>query len=226
MIIQKQKGTLFQGWFKNGFLHGYGRLINLEDGGYVHEGGFQMDLFEGEGKTIWVQNGFTHIGEFYQNQPHGKAVQLGNGYFFKGSFQNGKKEGYGIEIQGHNQVYKGLFHKDVHHGFGYFRQDTQNYFGEFNMEKMHGFGSVWHQKDHVYNGWFKDNMYHGSGIQLQNNAHFYLIHYKGRPLYEKPIKDYANFQKIVVRKIAYSYTFYWRLMRLMLASTFRKKKSN
>ena len=102
------------------------------------------NLFENiKDEYITLSNGSRYIGEVKNNLPNGKGEEYFNqGDIYKGSFVNGKKEGYGIFEKRNKFIYEGYFKND----------------------KYEGKGKIYYLNGNVFDGMFKNNKEDGTGI--------------------------------------------------------------
>lgn len=56
MLIDRNKGFVYEGWFKKGMMHGYGRLLCNQRDGFFYEGDFHLSEMKGLGTSIWYYN--------------------------------------------------------------------------------------------------------------------------------------------------------------------------
>ncbi|TNV77427.1 hypothetical protein FGO68_gene4717 [Halteria grandinella] len=201
MLVNKDFGIIYEGWFQRGVKHGYGRELRVDAGGYIYEGDFGYNEFEGYGKALWEQTGVRHEGNYSGNRRNGYGIfYMQGGNTYKGNFVNGFREGYGEQQFGPLVNYKGNFYQDQMHGYGLLSSHDLFYDGEFNMGKKHGFAKVWSVKSgNVFRGKFKEDQKHGFGL-YKSDEDYYLV-----------------------RNHVYNYRYYLKMMRCMLAYTFKRK---
>ena len=135
-------------------------------------------------------------------QGYGRS-STGEGLFYEGYFVDGKKEGYGVEVQPNSDCYFGEFHKDKKDGiglylfakggyyYGFFRSNEKSdmgvvyskishsfYFGEFQNDKKNGRGMEVYKDHSVYNGFYENNKRSGVGIMEYSNKSTYMGDWK------------------------------------------------
>jgi len=145
-------GWVYSGEWINDERHGHGKLYD-SSGALVYDGKFVHNVASGKG-------------QFYYNSTMMKGSD------FKGTFINGKKEGFGIlTYKDGTVVYKGTYVKDVRHGEGEW-QDLYGttYKGIFINDKRTGDGELQLNNGDFYKGSFEDGKYHGRGVLVKRNA--------------------------------------------------------
>lgn len=113
-------GALFEGFFEEGQIHGFGRGITSR--GEVYQGPFVYDQMHGDGLFQWP-----------------------DGRLYYGNFQNGKKQGTGTYMWPNGQTYEGQFKNDDCHGDGIIHYpDGKRFEGCWKDGKKNGTGKyVW-----------------------------------------------------------------------------------
>lgn len=115
--IQEDKKAIYEGYWKDGKLNGYGRGIN--SAGEVYQGNFNKDQMDGDGFLCWP-----------------------DGRIYEGKFEMGKRHGKGKFFWPNGQVYQGDFQEDLCHGSGIlFYPDGKRYQGQFKKGDKNGKGA-------------------------------------------------------------------------------------
>lgn len=114
----------------------------------------------------------NYTGFFRQNlrEYFGVKEITSQNYEYKGFFSQGKKHGYGSEIQD-SKKYIGTFNQDKRDGFGVlFKKDTQVYSGEWRMGQKFGFCVQISGEGSVYKGTIDGESRTGFGKQTDRNS--------------------------------------------------------
>ncbi|KAL4500615.1 hypothetical protein ABPG72_003039 [Tetrahymena utriculariae] len=157
----KTNHTLYEGYFQDDMYHGEGILyqeqtkcyfkgifeknqkkagIEIFPNGDVYEGQYKDDKFHGKG--------YLRNGDLFYFIDDGKSVQQGKDqnkvqstYSYEGTFQNGKKDGFGTERYIKGAVYVGEFRNNQKHGKGKLQYPDGSYYeGDFVNGVPCGFG--------------------------------------------------------------------------------------
>jgi hypothetical protein len=124
-IFRFNNGTIYNGQFKDGHLHGKG-ILELNDG-RNYNGNFVNSHMEGVGKMTYP-----------------------NGDTYAGDFKNSKKDGVGILITNNGlDKYEGAFKKGLRHGKGLLECTVFIYDGDFYRNKITGYGTITIKKTNV-----------------------------------------------------------------------------
>jgi len=128
-------GENYEGEFRDGMKHGHGLLTALRwyykgefrlgkrngKGEYrwtdgtnrLYEGGFDEDMFHGQG-TYTDEFGNVYIGGYERGKKsgHGMLKMVKKGLVYEGSWSDGKKDGLGKLIQGEHVLLEGNWKHD------------------------------------------------------------------------------------------------------------------
>lgn len=169
----------WSGACKEGFAEGQGKLSwrSWEKGKHVIEGKLVRGQISGEGKLTYKPGVYT--GTFRNGVPHGQ------GYFeyadergwYEGEVVNGRREGFGIQLDIDRARYDGHWKEDAQHGTG--RATFAfggSYDGEWKNGKFDGKGViVYAGSGHKYEGQFADGRVAGSAVPTVKSGHFALL---------------------------------------------------
>ncbi|CAK60721.1 unnamed protein product (macronuclear) [Paramecium tetraurelia] len=194
--IQLQNGCFYEGQWKNGMMHGFGKYILSENSFYIGElfenkpygqGTFQHsngDLFlgtwvdgqvQGKGKYTF-SNGTYYDGEWQNDLPNGHGVQTySGGWTYEGSFIDGFKSGLGKLVYPDGSIYQGRFENDLISGFGtliFF--DGRIYTGEWKNGIKNGKGVFEWPDGRKYDGQYINDLREGYGVLIWPNNQKYL----------------------------------------------------
>ncbi|TNV77482.1 hypothetical protein FGO68_gene15536 [Halteria grandinella] len=224
MFYIQSYGIIYQGWFFMGAKHGYGKEIRTVTGGYIYEGEYSQNEFEGQGTTIWDETGWNHTGAYQSGDKNGYGFLQQDFFTYKGNYVDDLKHGFGEQRYGGNLLYKGMHYQDIMHGWGQADEGVYQYEGEFQMAAKHGFGRKWSDSlDYIYCGKFKDDLKHGRGILKSDGEYKFVMMYKDKAIIKLPIYNFENYMTRAVRRTLQSKAYYWRLMRFMLAQCLNKQ---
>lgn len=88
------------------------------DGSY-YKGSFRDNSFHGPGKFTYKPNGTTFTGDWREDKPNGKGLEVyPDGSKFEGDFKDGKKHGEGKFTWVDGKIYKGGFSEGLFEGDG------------------------------------------------------------------------------------------------------------
>ena len=153
-------------------------------------------------QICFLSEGELFIGKKELNIPiYGITYSL-SGDYYKGCFNNGKKEGNGIMIYKNGTKYEGDFKNNKHEGFGKLKQlDGETFVGEWKDGKINGKatgkGIFKFKNGDIYEGEFKDNIIMGQGNFKTKNGDIYLGMFKNGLINGKGILKYQNGEKYV-----------------------------
>lgn len=144
--------AVYEGQWKDGKRHGHGKytVYSEQVPQYVYDGQWADNSRQGNGRQIITdyagnQKAFGYSeydGEWLQDRRHGKGIMLippgrdgDSCYTFEGTFQNGRREGYGtVTREGfEHPVYKGLWREDC-----IYATDTQPAWSHLNTSIYYG----------------------------------------------------------------------------------------
>ena len=150
--FRDENGWVYHGEWIHGKRHGKGKLYD-ENGHLVFEGQFVNNIVNGTGQHYYT------------------STMMG-GSDFKGTFIDGRKEGFGtLTYKDGTVVYKGTYVKDQWHGVGEW-QDLYGtwYKGDFENGRRTGNGEVQLSNGNFYKGMFENGKYHGKGVLVKRNT--------------------------------------------------------
>ena len=173
-FIRYKTNEIYTGLFKEGKKNGYG--VHIYEDKSIYIGNWKDDLRHGKGSIIytngneydgnWVdneQNGYGKIkfsdgsiyeGDILNSVINGQGIFTNGTFKYRGSFQNGKKDGGGKIIFINNDKYK-------------------SYEGNWIEDKRPNIGTLVYTDNSSYEGMFKENceefIRHGNGIFTDNN---------------------------------------------------------
>ncbi|CAM8647952.1 MORN motif [Oxalobacteraceae bacterium] len=138
---KRLEGSVFEGEWKNGVMHGVGTLKNLRED-YNYLGDFESGVQHGYG-TFWQEKGHSvYRGQYKDGVWHGYGNLKANGFSYDGEFKNGKFHGKGTQIfENLKQKYMGDFHEGFRHGQGTYTTVLGSHTGGFRNGERHGNGA-------------------------------------------------------------------------------------
>ena len=149
----------WSGACKDGFLHGYGELVELS-----------------------AEKPCRFSGDFIQGQMEGYAeIQCWTDAFgeweafrYQGDVKAGEQTGYGLLSIGDSMYYMGHLENGDFHGFGELRIKDYYLYGNFTNSQLNGHGFLKYKDLYNFMGVFKDGEVNGPGV-LDVSAEFSLM---------------------------------------------------
>ncbi len=194
-IFKFTGGSIYNGFFKDGKMCGYGTLIGER---FKYTGQWQDDKMNGVGK-IEYGNGNVYNGKWVNSMRCGFGTLTTNYYThtglwdeicqmdwvsqssimmikYEGNMLYGKRHGEGVFYYPDGKYYKGMFFDDNFHGTGvmYDKNGEIIYDGEYHHGKLNGFGKLRIKENFIYEGEFVDGLRHGNGTILDNEGNILL----------------------------------------------------
>ena len=134
-----KSGHTYQGQYKNGLKHGFGKQIFSDDS--IYEGYWEEDKYSLWGRLIYV-NGDSYEGEFKDNcaEGYGKYVS-DDGNTYEGGWKKDLQFGSGKEVWEDGSFFEGEYLDSLKNGKGYFYwADGSSYKGTFVKNDISGKG--------------------------------------------------------------------------------------
>jgi hypothetical protein len=176
-----ESGSKYVGKLKNNKRHGRGVYTYpiVEELNKAKENNPQMRIYFNDLKRLsfsgeWEEDikvrgliiyrkGDKYEGQLFNDKIHGKGVfKFVSGSVYKGDFQNGVRDGYGIETYYNGSKYEGSWYKDKKHGIGEFISANEEiHKGRYANNKRNGMGFDWYTVGDLYQGTYKDHKRHG-----------------------------------------------------------------
>ena len=178
--VHIDKDLSYFGCLHNQRYQGNGILVKLDN--FIYLGHFLNNVFSGYGRLI-LPNGTYYTGLFKDGNFHGKGNLVNNQdmYTYKGQFQDGKIQGFGIKIYPDGSRFEGSFldYKEEGPGIKVLKDGTliNAHFLDGRVEKQ---GTIEYQNGDIYKGGLKDKPIIGDG-----GKEFFRIYREGTGLLEK-----------------------------------------
>ncbi|XP_038611708.1 ALS2 C-terminal-like protein isoform X4 [Tachyglossus aculeatus] len=150
----------------------------------TYDGQWHWGRPHGKGTLKWP-DGTNHVGDFQAGLEHGFGIRLvprgpeDEFDCYKGHWQDGQMQGYGICEYGNGLVYKGYFLAGQRHGFGVLESAPPDdgpfrYTGHWARDRKEGYG-VWDDQDRGerYIGTWQDDHRHGQGVVVTQSGTCY-----------------------------------------------------
>mmetsp|Transcript_1700 Transcript_1700/g.3664 ORF Transcript_1700/g.3664 Transcript_1700/m.3664 type:complete len:684 (+) Transcript_1700:94-2145(+) len=168
-----------------GMPHGLGRMVYEEDG-RIFEGDWRHGRWHGYGKATF-SNGDAYDGEYKFDQRHGKGVyKWADGRIFDGQFSEDKRHGHGIFTWPDGAVYDGDFVNGQRQGHGKYRfADGGEYVGSWHGGRYSGFGTCTWEDGRRYRGEWRNGMAHGRGTETYPNG---AVRHDGQWVDDEPVR--------------------------------------
>lgn len=151
-----KNGVKYSGNFKNGKIHGEGKLT-FERDDFYYKGSFENGLPHGYGKMHFEDNS-KYEGYWKQGKKEGEGAYVfpcGDEYL--GEFKHDQINGNGVIIITNGTSYVGDWKNGVAHGEGTFLyKDGNKFMGTFNLGERHGTGVMaFITEDTLFGHWIK-----------------------------------------------------------------------
>lgn len=162
-FFNREKGTLYEGDFRQGMQSGYG-ITTFPHGGQ-YRGIHHNNEFNGKGEFYFNQT-LVSVSEYKNGERHGFGwFLLREGHNYTGNWENGIAKGQGKMLYKSGDTYEGTFNKGKPNGEGVFTYLNGNkYEGEMFDGKRHGKGKLFVYNGDQYEGDFKDDEITGQGV--------------------------------------------------------------
>ena len=188
-------GTCYEGQWKNGLMHGFGKK-SFSTGSY-YEGEFVEDVYCGYGKyysykgwhsegeyqhnklngkgKYYFASGSVYEGDFIRDMFHGQGRMVYDcGDVYEGRWENDKQNGEGTYTWASGDVYIGSWSAGMRHGRGVYKaHNGWGFEGEYHYGKMCGQGQYNYANGDVYVGGWKDDKLDGQGKMTYANGDWY-----------------------------------------------------
>lgn len=206
-ILVAKDGAKFEGFWIEGSLHHYGRIIQAN--GDYYEGEIRYGRYQGKGYFEHFSGG-SYRGDWVDDQMHGTGEEIFvDNSHFAGDFRNGKKtgkgkftwkdgskyegevfenviEGFGEYFWAEGNYYRGFFKDNLFEGKGFYRYaDDKTYDGEFKANKRNGFGKYSWNETKYYEGNWMNGVQHGEGVYVNEANTIKGIWSNGTYLHER-----------------------------------------
>lgn len=168
-----------------GMPHGLGRMIYEEDG-RIYEGDWRHGRWHGYGRATF-SNGDSYEGEYKFDQRHGRGVyRWHDGRIYDGQFSEDKRHGNGVFTWPDGAVYDGAFVNGQRDGHGrYTFADGGQYDGGWKDGRYDGYGSCTWEDGRQYRGEWRAGMAHGRGTETYPNG---SIRHEGQWIDDEPVR--------------------------------------
>lgn len=161
----ESNGIDYDGEWKNGLKHGYGRLT-YKSGSY-YEGYFENGFKHGKGTMKFTSgNYYEGFYKFDKKSGYGEMHWLDKNEVYKGFWEKDKQNGFGEHIwlekssksKSLRNRYQGMFFEGMRHGYGiFFYSDGTRYEGEWNNNLKQGFALFTDTNGEVTEAIFKED---------------------------------------------------------------------
>src|SRR3990167_4405735 len=160
-VIVQPSGDTYEGYWKQGYLHLFGKEIDVNDRQYLGE--IKYDLREGNGRYK-RPNGVVYRGKFLKGNKHGKGEYvLLNGCTITVETEVGYITKH-LSTRRHTRVSRVTQQEDGKYRLDY--EDGAYYIGQINekTQQREGYGLYVHKhKDYWYQGQWQKDIEHGTG---------------------------------------------------------------
>lgn len=139
---------------------------DIENSNAYYEGQFRLYQRNGEGTLHGPETGLTYVGQFQNDQFHGKGRHTWpDGGSYSGQWRDSQKHGDGIYISPEGLAYEGQWESNKRHGQG--SQEYANgdrYDGWWYRGLCSGLGTYYFNDGSRYEGAWANGRYDGNGI--------------------------------------------------------------
>ena len=165
-FYNKEKETLFSGFYNQNIPQGYG-LLQIKNNRI--EGIWDKNYINTYGIELWYDQNY-YQGEYLNNKKHGVGLyRWPDGTTYEGEWDNNKMNGYGIFSYFDDRIYSGKINNGNFEGVGIFKwKNGDIYFGEYENNEKNGFGIyIWSKKPlNAFCGFFIKGIRDGVGIRI------------------------------------------------------------
>ena len=149
----------------------------------------EFDITEGS----WIQHGSgVYFGEINSNNiPQGQGMLISSSTIYEGSWEEGRKKGFGRQVNIHQEVYVGNWDDGNKAGFGVLDKKGARYIGDWKDNKFHGSG-VLISEEFVYDGEWEDGLQHGFGEIAYSNGRVFTGEFYGGIIRGNGLIMYSN----------------------------------
>ena len=171
--------SVYEGFWKDGKRHGYGRMI-FGPSGDIYQGEWINDTTDGCYGYFVKKSGLGIKCDWNHSKPHGEGFESdGKGNWYRGGFSNGMKEGKGKCHFYDGSTYEGDFKESKMDGNGvYTYKDGRKYTGSFMNNQMHGKGVFESKKGQRYEGEYLNGVKEGYGTFDYGDGRVYRGNWK------------------------------------------------
>ncbi|CAI2376656.1 unnamed protein product [Moneuplotes crassus] len=149
------EGTVYQGFWKNGFPDGQGTFIYTD--GVIYQGDVKKGLRQGKGVMVYP-DGDRYEGNWEDNKRNGYGITTcATGDRYEGEYVNNTKEGTGTLSRKDGRYYHGEWKQGKYSGYGCtLKKKGNEYFGCFEKEKFTGLGTFIKPDGSMFEGEWKN----------------------------------------------------------------------
>jgi hypothetical protein len=141
--------------------------------GSTYNGPLKNGLPHGKGIRKWPSGDVQYKGQFELGKFNGYGIFKKGGYTYEGVFREGYKHGTGVATFSNGSSYNGEFVNNKRHGKGVFKYaNGDEYSGDWKDNKKHGLGTYTWSSGRKYLGNWKGDLNHGVGIETDANGNF------------------------------------------------------
>ena len=154
------------GSYKNGKYHcDLGKLIYPN--GFIYEGSFREGLRHGEGTLSNPQKSYIYNGGWFNDNKHGKCLEIINGETFEGFYKNGVRDGQCTIIYNNKDKFVGHLKDGKKEGYGeqFYFNTGSTYKGFFRNNLFEGKGKIMNDNGYIFEGEFLGGLRHGDNCK-------------------------------------------------------------
>lgn len=186
-------GSVYEGAFKDGKLHGHG-VYKYRPSGDVYEGEWKGDMKHGQGRYTFT-GGDLYVGCWYMGKKNGRGkFTFASGDEYYGSWKSDVMDGYGVfRLERNGDQYEGFWQHGLREGLGVLRSGSGNiYDGQWSDGKEDGFAVFQDVSGSMYCGTWKTGVKDGKGVEQDKGATFLVEYLGGYLISKQPLPDGAD----------------------------------
>ncbi|HPQ51868.1 MAG TPA: hypothetical protein PK253_01345 [Spirochaetota bacterium] len=183
-VMKWPDGSTYSGEWKNGKRNGTGTMkwSGISSQRVTGDGGTMplMSLWGYDRRGDAASAVVAYSGTWKDDKPFRKgAFRWSNNDYYRGSFSNAQRHGYGVYHYSHGTEYRGQWRNNKAHGKGSIAwKNGDRYSGGWSNDRREGTGTYIWSRGIRYNGSWHNDMMHGTGVITWKNGNRYAGQWK------------------------------------------------